>query len=333
MLSKSAYLLRLLVTSLALAGLTTSLQAQDAKPWRHGILEAKSDAGFIMMADKGGFAQKRGLKIETLQMKAGSTVMKALIAGELDSVEMGAAEAIVAAARGADIKIVGCTWPGLPQIVMAKAEIRTPAELKGRTIAISTPGSLPDLLGRAVLASYRIPADDVKFASMGADLDRYKSLVAGITDAAVVSNEFQPVMPKNLHVLVKAQDAVPDFIRLCLTVNGKTLAARRDDTIRFVAAQIDAMRYAIGHRAEAVKLTRATISAKADDPRPEFIFDQAVQNRQVDPTLAIPAAKLEWMQAQFVRSGTLPKAAEVARMIDADVREKALALAGAGPGQ
>jgi NitT/TauT family transport system substrate-binding protein len=311
-----------------LAATASPALTQEMKPWRHGILEAKSDSGFIMMADKGGFAGKRGLKMETLQMKAGATVMKALIAGELASVEMGAAEAIVAAARGADVKIIGCTWPGLPQVVLSKAEIKTPADLKGRTIAISAPGSLPDLLGRAVLDAYKISPDEVKFASLGADLDRYKSLVAGISDAAVVSNEFQPIMPANFKVLVKAQEVVPNFIRLCITVNGKTLAARKDDAAQFLAAQMDAMRYAIGHRAETVKLTHEMIGAKADDPRPEFIFDQAVSNKQVDPTLDIPTAKIEWMQGQFVKSGTLPKAVEATKIIDTEVRAKALALAG-----
>ena len=61
------------------------------KVWKHGILEAKSDSGFIAMVDKGGFGAKRGLKIELLQIKAGATLMKALIAGEIDSVDMGAA--------------------------------------------------------------------------------------------------------------------------------------------------------------------------------------------------------------------------------------------------
>ena len=312
----------------ATAALASPLAAQELKPWRHGILEAKSDAGFIMMADKGGFAQKRGLKIETAQMKAGATVMKALIAGELDSVEMGAAEAIVAAARGADVKIVGCTWPGLPQVVLSKAAIATPNDLKGKTVAISAPGSLPDLLARAMLDTYNLTAGDVKFASLGADLDRYKSLVAGISDAAVVSNEFQAIMSKDFKVLVQGHAVVPNFIRLCLTVNGKALAERREDAARFLAAEIEAMRYSVGHRAEVAKLTREMSGAKADDPRPEFIFDQAVANKQVDPDLAIPAAKIDWMQAQFVKSGVLPRAVETARIIDPELRTKALALVG-----
>ena len=62
----------------ALAVGLTGAQAQE-KVWKHGILEAKSDAGFIAMVDKGGFAAKRGLKVELLQIKAGATLMKALL--------------------------------------------------------------------------------------------------------------------------------------------------------------------------------------------------------------------------------------------------------------
>jgi len=53
----------------------TAAQAQE-KVWKHGILEAKSDAGFIAMVDKGGFAAKRGLKVELLQIKAGATLLQ-----------------------------------------------------------------------------------------------------------------------------------------------------------------------------------------------------------------------------------------------------------------
>src|SRR5215468_5299804 len=142
---QSAPTLRLVASALLAIGLAAPATAADLKPWRHGVLEAKSDAGFIMMADRGGFAEKRGLEIETLQTKAGATLIKSLVAGELDSVEMGAPEPIVPGARGAHIKIAGCTWPGLPQTGLAKREIKTHADLKGKTDAISQHGSLQDL--------------------------------------------------------------------------------------------------------------------------------------------------------------------------------------------
>src|ERR1051326_3598473 len=86
--------------------------AAAQKAWRHAIIEAKSDAGFAMMVTR-GFAEKQGLKLELQQIKADQIGLKALLAGELDSYEGGPGGAIVAAARGADVKILGCPWPGL----------------------------------------------------------------------------------------------------------------------------------------------------------------------------------------------------------------------------
>ena len=304
-----------------------SANAQE-KVWKHGILEAKSDAGFIAMVDKGGFGAKHGLKIEILQIKAGATLMKALIAGEIDSVDMGAAESIVAGVRGTGVKIVGCTWPGVPQVVLAKAEIKTLADLKGKNVAISSPGSLPDLLFRGMLDAANVPFSDVKLATQGADLDRYKSLIAGITDAAVVSNEFEAIMPPNIKVLAKGSTAVPKFIRLCLATNSKVLAERRDDLVRFVAAEMDAYKYAAAHRDETVKLAHELTHAKPDDTRAAFITDQALREKQIDPALAIPADRIDWMQELFVKAGVIPKTVPTASLIDTSVRDDAAKLSG-----
>ena len=312
------------------ATLTFACWAANAqeKVWKHGILEAKSDSGFIAMVEKGGFGAKHGLKVEILQVKAGATLMKALIAGEIDSVDMGAAESIVAAARGTGVKIVGCTWPGVPQVVLAKAEISSLADLKGKTVAISSPGSLPDLLFRGMLDSANVPFPEVKLATQGADLDRYKSLVAGITDAAVVSNEFEAVMPPNIKVLASGSTAVPKFIRLCVATSSKVLSARRDDLVKFVAAEMDAYKYAATHRDETVKLAREMTNAKPEDKRAEFITDEAINKQQIDPTLAVPVDRLEWMQQLFVKAGVIPKTVPAAMLVDTSVHDDAVKLVG-----
>jgi NitT/TauT family transport system substrate-binding protein len=314
-----------LVAAVLFACGPSAASAQE-KVWRHGILEAKSDAGFIAMVDKGGFGAKYGLKIEILQIKAGATLMRALIGGEIDSVDMGAAESIVAGVRGTGVKIIGCTWPGVPQVVLAKAEIKTLADLKGKNVAISSPGSLPDLLFRGMLDAANVPFSDVKLATQGADLDRYKSLIAGITDAAVASNEFEAIMPPNIKVLAKGSTAVPKFIRLCLATSSKVLAERRDDLVRFVAAEMDAYKYAAAHRDETVKLAQELTHAKPDDTRAAFITDQALREKQIDATLAIPADRIDWMQALFVKAGVIPKTVPAASLIDTSVRDDAIKL-------
>jgi NitT/TauT family transport system substrate-binding protein len=254
--------------------------------------------------------------------------MKALIAGEIDSADMGSPESIIAGVRGTGVKIVGCTWPGVPQVVLAKTDIKTLADLKGKNVAISSPGSLPDLLFRGMLEVANVPFNEVKLAQQGADLDRYKSLIAGITDAAVVSNEFEAIMPPTVHVLAKGGTAVPKFIRLCVATNSKVLAERRADLVNFIAAEMDAYKYAATHRDAAIKLAQELTHAKPDDKRAEFITDQAIRDKQIDPTLAIPADRIEWMQQLFVKSGVIPKTVPVNTIIDTSVHDDAAKLAG-----
>src|SRR5258708_34672347 len=58
--------------------------AQD-RLWRHGIIEAKSDAGFQVMAGRGGFAQKLGLHLRHFHFQNDGILLPALLARGPDS--------------------------------------------------------------------------------------------------------------------------------------------------------------------------------------------------------------------------------------------------------
>jgi NitT/TauT family transport system substrate-binding protein len=297
--------------------------AAELTTWRHALLEAKSDAGFTMMAGMRGFAEKRGLKLDLLQVKSEPTALKALIAGELDSYEVGPGSGIVAAARGADIKIVACAWPGFVHGVFAGPKVGKIEDIRGKTFATSAPGSLPDLLARAVLEKHQVPAADVRFANIGSDNDRYKALDGGIVDAAILSAEFIPIAQHGIRQLAAGRDVMPNFIRGCFMTTGAVLARRRADAVKFVAAEIEALRFAVAHRAEVAALTREVTKANADDPRPEFIFDEALRHKDIDPEAPLPIDKLTWMQSQLIHAGSMPAPVDLTKLVDAGVREEA----------
>jgi len=167
--------------------------AQAPKPWKHGIIAPKADAGFLLMAAKRGFAEREGLKLELLEVKDDQIGLKALLAGELDSYEGGAQGAIAVGVRGGDVKIMGCHWVVVPHGIMVKAGIDKMEDLKGKAIAVSAPGSFPDMLARLALAKFNVAPSDVRLAAVGGDRDRYTALVGGVVDAAVVSNEYLPL--------------------------------------------------------------------------------------------------------------------------------------------
>ena len=319
--------MRTIFAALACAGMTLPAMAQDVKTWKHGIIEPKGDGGISLMVGERDFGAKHGLKIEIVKIKNGATAHKALLAGELDSIESSPGAAILAGAHGADIKIVGCDWPGVPHGLMVRDTIKTVADLKGKTVAVAAPGSLPNLLIGAILERDKLPASDVRFANLGGDLDRYKAVVAGVADAGVVAAEFMAVAPPNLKMLVAGHEALPNYVRLCLTMTGKTITSRRHDAEQFIAAEIDALHFAMAHRDDTIRVTREAIHANADDPRPAFAFDATLKGGWVDPDVTLPLAKLEWMQQELVKAGNLKTPIDLAKITAPDVRDAAAKLA------
>ena len=302
--------------------------AQETKLWRHGLINAKADAGFFLMSAKRGFAEKEGLKLELLEVKDDQIGLKALLAGELDSYEGGPQGVFAAASRGADVKILGCHWIVVPHGIYVTDTIKRVEDLRGKSIAVSSPGTMPEMLARSALAKYGIASNEVKLAAVGGDRDRYQALVGGVVEAAVISNEYQPIAPKNIRLLVSGRDAVPNFVRVCMVTTAKVLAARGEDAVRFVTAEIKALRYALSHRKETIALTMEASKAKADDPRPAFVFDDAVKNSAIAADLPIPADKLEWLQDQLVQAGKMPKSLDLATVTAPEIRAKALERAG-----
>jgi len=256
-------------------------------------------------------------------MKNGALAHKALLAGEVDSIESSPGAAILAGARGADIKIIGCDWPGVPHGLMVKSTIAKVEDLKGKTIAVAAPGSLPNLLINAILEQHKMPASDVRFANLGGDLDRYKAVTAGIADAGIVAAEFMAVAPKDVKMLVYGHDVLPNYVRLCLSMTGKTIATRRADAIGFVAAQMEALKFAVSHRDETIRLTQSAIHAKPDDARPAYAFDDAINRHAIDPSVTLPIDKLNWMQNELVKAGNLKAPFDLTTMTAPDIRAEA----------
>jgi ABC-type nitrate/sulfonate/bicarbonate transport system substrate-binding protein len=304
-----------------------SAPAQELKIWRQAMIAPKADAGFFLMAARRGFAEQAGLKLEVIDVKDDQVGMRALISGEVDSFDS-ATGGLITAARGADVKFVGCSWLAVPYVVLARSGITGMDGLKGKTIAASSPGTPPDIVARASLAAFKVADQDIKFAAIGGDRDRYNALIGGLVDAAVVSNEYTP-MPssKSLNVLVEARQVLPRWVRFCTLMNGKALALRREDASRFLGAQIKAFRYAVSHRAETIKLTQEVTDAAPDDLRPAYVFDEAVKPGVLAPDFPIPIESLEWMRDKLVELGQIPKT-DMAKSIDAGLRAQALERVG-----
>ena len=160
--------------------------------------------------------------------------------------------------------------------------------------------------------------------------DRFKAMLAGLALATVISIEFLPIAePAGIKLVARGGDVMPNYLRLCTVSTGKLLAARREDAIRFLTAQMQGYRHALANPQEEIRITREITGMKADDPRPEFIFQEASRpGTGVDPTMPVAMHKLEWLQGELIKAGTLAQRIDVGRLVDTDIRAQALARAG-----
>jgi NitT/TauT family transport system substrate-binding protein len=311
----------------AVLALGVGSASAQSKPWRHALIQPKSDAGILLMPQYDGSFKKVGLDVGITNVKDDEIMLKALISGDLDSFEGGPGAAMIADAHGADVKIVGCSWLMVPHGVFVHDDITAMDQLKGKTMAISSPGAFPDLFARGALDHFNIPEDSVQFASLGGDLDRYKALVAKVVAASVISGEYTPIAAKeHIKMLVSAKDALPHFVRMCEQMTGATLKARGEDAAKFMAGEMLGLRHAASSKDDTIKAAQQLAEIKPDDPRPAFIYDLAMAQHSIGTDTPIPTEDLAWMNEELVKVGKLPKPVDLNTVLVSKPREDALKL-------
>ena len=305
-------------------------RAADAPVWRHGIIQPKGDAGFAVLPADPRFAGPQNIQIDITPVQSDQVGLKALLAGELESFEGAPNSAIVAAAHGADIRIIGCAWPVVVHGIFVRDDVKTLADLKGKAFAISAPGSMPDFMIRAALKQAGIPINEVRLASLGSDTDRFKALSAGIVSGAVISSEYTPVAPPGIHELMTGRDVLPDFLRGCVVTTTAVLAKRRDDAVRFMAAEIAGVRHALANKADEIAATVKATKIDPADPRANYLYDDALRLKAVDGELNVPLDKIASVGALLVSTGILKTAPDAAAISDSTIRADALKRLGGG---
>ena len=309
--------------AIGVAALPISAHADDTI--KFGVVEAKGDAGIAFMPVR--FGGKYGVDIEMVEFKSSSTPVKALLSGDIDAYTTSPTIALTAISRGAPLRFIGCNWPGATYNLYSAPDIKTMADLKGKSLAVSGPGSVPYLFAREALVKGGLKSDEVTFANAGSGSDRFRALVAGVVDATATTTEFEPEAAKlGIHVLARARDVTPYMARNCVVTTEGMIATKRDLLVRFMAASMDGYSYALSHRDEAIALAREVARLADDDTGAAFIFDEAVANNAVDPLMAIPVDRLELTQDMLARHGTIEDQKDLKQFTDESIRQAALKI-------
>ncbi len=158
--------------------------AADLKPFRIGISAPVVTIFPVWMGEIGGFYEKEGLKVEVITMEGGSRGVQVLLSGEIQAMHVGLAPVVQANKQGADLRLVTSTGNTIPITIFGAAAIKSTAELKGKTIGISTFGSETDIAISIALKQIGLSRQDVTISQIGGSSQRFGALSAGRIDAA-----------------------------------------------------------------------------------------------------------------------------------------------------
>ena len=122
-------------------------------------------------------------------MSGSGIASRALVAGSVIISPIATPTVMNAVLAGSDMVILAHTMPGVVQRLMVRPDIKRDDDLKGKTIAVTTFGSLTDFLVRHLAKLKGMnPDKDFALLQIGSDADRLIALRQGKVPAATLSH-------------------------------------------------------------------------------------------------------------------------------------------------
>jgi NitT/TauT family transport system substrate-binding protein len=274
---------------LALAAMVLSLQparAADPTPFRIGISAPVVTIFPVWMAQAAGLDAKEGLKVEAISMEGGSRGVQVLLSGEIQGMHVGLAPVVQANKQGAGLRLVTSTANTIPITLFASPAIKTPQDLKGKTIGISTFGSETDVAVSVALQRFGLSRQDVTISQIGGSPQRYGALLAGRIDAApLLEPTVTAAKGKGFNPLLDLAASNTPWIFDGVVVTQDYLKQHRDTLTHFVKAYVAAAYLALSDPARA----KDVIAQKFKAPDPTVVDATYNDFKRLMPLDAAPS--------------------------------------------
>jgi NitT/TauT family transport system substrate-binding protein len=153
---------------------------QDLTPINVCYTASTGTQSVVWYAYENQLFQKYGLKVNLINITSGTKAVTALLAGSVDICQVAGSAVVNAVAAGQDAVMIAGLYNIYPASLMVTANITSPQDLKGKSLAISEPGSSTDVGTRMVLSKLGlVPDKDVALIALGDESVRIAAMEAG----------------------------------------------------------------------------------------------------------------------------------------------------------
>ena len=147
----------------------------------------------IYVAQAQDLFKKHNVDVDVITSRGGGEAMKAYISGDVQIVATGFPEVGLMRAKNVDVELFFAQTSRVPFGMIARKDenIKTVADLKGKTIAVTSPGSLTANLARYFVKEAGLDPDkDVSLVSVGGGGEILGALKSSKADAAMLFEPF-----------------------------------------------------------------------------------------------------------------------------------------------
>jgi len=164
----------------------TGFSVEAAEPVRISVTNQNISFLPAGVALKKGFFKDEGLDVEIIRMNTPNTIT-ALMTGDIGYTLL-LGSVIRGALRGMPLRVVASLLDSPTHALVAKSELKTVKELKGKTIGIGNFGGTDEVVARMICKHFGIDPDkDVKMIAVGPDRARLAALKENLVAASVIA--------------------------------------------------------------------------------------------------------------------------------------------------
>ena len=210
-----------------------------------------------------GFFAKQGIEIEIADLAGDAKLQQAFAADGIDF-GLGSGPGMAFAAKGSPAFAVAA-FAGPPRnisaIVLHNSNIQKITDLKGKTIAVSTTGSLSDWLAKQMAIQEGWGQDGIRAAPLGAIPTSIAALKTKQVDAVVLATEagFRLEEQKEGYVLTTMDRYAPNFFTHVVFAQKSLIPNNPDLVARFLRGFLDAIAFMKTHKEETSRLAERVL--------------------------------------------------------------------------
>ena len=173
----------------------------------------------VWVAKDAGLFVKKGLNVEPVQIRGGALITMGIMSGQLQFSGAGAESVVAARIEGGDVVLLACPSNLEPIYLITRPEIKSAAELKGKSSAVTRLGSSTHFYLRAALRNVGLDSEkDITILQLGAGPEMATALESGRIAVAALNVRYAiPFLRRNWPVLVELTKTDLIYPSSCVT--------------------------------------------------------------------------------------------------------------------